>query len=1041
MSWLFDPSGLTPHGFCLLWEPGLIWTYATTDIVIGITYLAIPIALGTLVRKRRDLMFRQVFLLFAAFISLCGVSHLLDALTLWVPAYWLLALVKSAAAIVSLLTAIAVWRLMPVALRFPSNAQVRAQERELDRARAAAATHQRLIDMVKVAAVMLREIDGTIQFWSEGCERLYGWSAGEAIGRLSHDLLRTIFPASLADIEATIQLDGCWTGELHHRTRDNATVIVLVTMTLLDDVEGADRLVVETSTDVSALRAAQTELQQSEAQLASLVDTAADGVVVAGSDGQIRSVNPAMLAMFGYDRAADVIGQNLRLLMPLAEAMRHDSYIVAHRAGARPRVIGVPGRELLAVRRDGTAFPIDLSVSSFGFDGSRLLTGIIRDASVRKQSEMALSASEARLRLVQQVGGIAYSDRALSEPATLISEEFAQLYGLQPARRSITNEEWVTSLHPEDRDRVSAERTKLLQHGGTLTTEFRIFRLDGALRWIIMRCEVFADADGRPNRVIGAQQDITELVAGREALAVRQHELEERVAERTAALAKAEARFRGIFDSQFQFINLLALDGSVLEANRTALDAGGLMLSEVVGQPLWQTAWWPMHERDQLREEIAQAARGFASRRETELNGARGLPIWVDFSLTPARDPMTGEVTGIIAEGRDLTERRALANQLLQAQKMQALGQLSGGIAHDFNNILQAVSVAASLIADQVKDREPTRELAAKIVATSERGASITQRLLSFARQGDLRAEALSTADLLREMREVLAHTLGTTITVLATVPSDIPALIADRAQLETALINLSSNARDAMPGGGTLTLSAEPEHVGENDRHPADLEPGDYVRLDIADTGSGMDAATLRRVSEPFFTTKPVGHGTGLGVPMARGFAEQSGGALSIVSTPGVGTTATMWLRQAGIAPAGFAYDKPQSPAVARGPARILVVDDDDIVREMLAVSLEAAGFGVLVASRGLEAIALIETGETVDAMVSDLSMPGINGVTTILKVRALRPRLPCFLLTGHAGEIAHLAAENTFTVLRKPISRPELVANIEASLVSAGP
>jgi len=232
------------------------------------------------------------------------------------------------------------------------------------------------------------------------------------------------------------------------------------------------------------------------------------------------------------------------------------------------------------------------------------------------------------------------------------------------------------------------------------------------------------------------------------------------------------------------------------------------------------------------------------------------------------------------------------------------------------------------------------------------------------------------------------------------------------------------------------LLLSAEAETVADGDRHPAGLEPGDYVRLSVADDGTGMDAATLARASEPFFTTKPLGQGTGLGLAMVRGFAEQSGGALSITSTPGVGTTVTLWLRRASGDVARTPDEGIGAQITVQSSARILVVDDDDLVREMVAASLEDAGLTVLMASSGVEAVALIESGEVVDAMVSDLSMPGINGVTTIQKVRALRPRLPCFLLTGYVGERAALSAEDQFTLVRKPVSGRALVAQIEAGL-----
>jgi PAS domain S-box-containing protein len=576
--------------------------------------------------------------------------------------------------------------------------------------------------------------------------------------------------------------------------------------------------------------------------------------------------------------------------------------------------------------------------------------------------------------------------------------------------------------------------------GGSLASQFRIRRADGSVRWLAMRAEAFLDQEGRLLRVTSAQQDISEIVAAREASAARRDELVRLVEQRTAALAEAEARFHGIFDSQFQFIGLLAPDGTLLEANRTAVEAGGLTRDDVIGRPFWETGWWPTAERDRLRSDIADAARGMLVRHEVENTGAGGRALWVDFSLKPVRDRTTGAVTAIIAEGRDLTERRDLVGKLVQAQKVQALGQLASGIAHDFNNILQTVSGAAMLIERRAEDHDKIRRLARTTIDAAARGESITRRLLSFARRDELRSEAIEIGPLLKGMREVLAHTLGRIITVQAEAPAGLLSVLADRGQLETALVNLGTNARDAMPDGGTLTYSAEAVHVGEEGAHPAGLAPGDYVRVVATDTGSGMDAATLARVTEPFFTTKPPGQGTGLGLAMAKGFAEQSGGTLTIASTPGAGTAVSLWLRQAGddAVTRASEEDGVGQPGVAL--RRILVVDDDDLVRETISAQLEDAGFMTLVAASGGESLALIESGETVDALVCDLSMPGMDGVVTIEKARALRPGLPCFLLTGYVGDDAALSAGDAFILIRKPVAGRVLGARIEAALEVAG-
>jgi PAS domain S-box-containing protein len=512
--------------------------------------------------------------------------------------------------------------------------------------------------------------------------------------------------------------------------------------------------------------------------------------------------------------------------------------------------------------------------------------------------------------------------------------------------------------------------------------------------------------------------------------------LERQVAERTAALVDAETQFRAVFDSQFQSVAVLSLDGTVLLANRTALQAGRTA-ADVIGRRFWETDWWPNVERERLQTKIVKARTGAMVRREVQVGGAEGRSHWIDVSFKPVYDSASGEAKQIIAEWRDVTEMRELAEKLAQAQKVQALGQLAGGIAHDFNNILQSVSGAAMLIERRPEDLVRTRRLARSSIEAAARGASITQRLLSFARRGMLRAEVIATAEMLNSMREVLSHTLGTGIDVRVATIGTIPPILADRGQLETALVNLGTNARDAMPDGGTLSLSAEAMDAVDADARPADLAAGRYVRIRVSDTGCGITAATFTRLAEPFFTTKPLGSGTGLGLAMVKGFAEQSGGAMVVTSEVGVGTTVDVWLAQALDDASLNRIEETTGDRPARkAPVRIMLVDDDDLVRETLAEQMEDLGFTTVMASSGSEAVALIESGVALNALVSDLSMPGMSGVATIQRVRALRPDLPCFLLTGYVGEQAALEAGTTFTLVHKPISGRKLAARIEASL-----
>ena len=392
---------------------------------------------------------------------------------------------------------------------------------------------------------------------------------------------------------------------------------------------------------------------------------------------------------------------------------------------------------------------------------------------------------------------------------------------------------------------------------------------------------------------------------------------------------------------------------------------------------------------------------------------------------------------------REIEERQQTEAALHQAQKMQAVGQLAGGIAHDFNNVLQAVMGGVTLIRRRAGDTVAIQRLAGMVEDAARRGESVTRRLLAFSRREELRAAVLDVRDLLEGLREVLAATLGARIHVALEAPASLPPVLVDRGQLETVLLNLATNARDAMPGGGRLTLIAEVVPAGP--AAPAGLQVGDYVRLTVADTGRGMSAMTLARAAEPFFTTKPLGQGTGLGLAMARSFAQGSGGALAIDSEPGQGTQVALWLpvtaaEAASPAPAAPA-NTGQCCALAAGRrARVLLVDDEAMVREVLAAQLADAGFVVSESPNGAAALRRLERGENFDVLVSDLAMPGLDGVALIREAQRRQPGLPAILVTGYAGDVATLAVgaavDGAFVLMRKPVSGAQLADQVAALL-----
>nr|WP_294528367.1 hybrid sensor histidine kinase/response regulator [uncultured Rhodopila sp.] len=537
------------------------------------------------------------------------------------------------------------------------------------------------------------------------------------------------------------------------------------------------------------------------------------------------------------------------------------------------------------------------------------------------------------------------------------------------------------------------------------------------------------------------------------------------VQERTRKLQQTTALLRAIGNSSPDAIYAKDKAGRFLFANPAVLAVIGKPANEVIGRT---DADWH-GDADQAAAVMANDRRIIESGHGEVLEETWTAAGQRKRVFRSAKAPLRmedGTVVGVVAVSSDITplkdveaRLRGLTEELearvraevaaredaqaraAHAQRMQALGQLAGGIAHDFNNILQAVQGGAGLIERRADNPASVRRFARTVIEAAERGAAVTRRLLAFARRDDLRAERIDPAGLLDGLRDVLAQTLGSPITVRVQGASGLPAVMADRRQLETVLLNLATNARDAMQAGGTLTLAAAEDEIAAGRVHPAGLKPGRYIRLAVTDTGCGMDQATLDRAAEPFFTTKPQDQGTGLGLPMAKGFAEQSGGALTIESAPGRGTTVTLWLPVAGMR-SEAAQVQPGLAPVAGLPRRVLVVDDEDVVRETLVASLEEAGFAVLAAANGVEALALLEAGEAVDALVTDLSMPGMGGLALVHEAHLRRPGLPSVLLTGYAGEAAQLAVSggrpSGFSLLRKPVSAAQLVDRIEMVLAT---
>lgn len=384
----------------------------------------------------------------------------------------------------------------------------------------------------------------------------------------------------------------------------------------------------------------------------------------------------------------------------------------------------------------------------------------------------------------------------------------------------------------------------------------------------------------------------------------------------------------------------------------------------------------------------------------------------------------------------EIAEREKAEAALVQARKMEAMGQLTGGIAHDFNNLLQVVSGSLDLIAGRSVDDERTQHLTSSALAAVDRGRRLTSQLLSFSRIQRIELKPVRVADLLAGIEELLVRTVDPTVKLRIDADNAPEAVVADAVQLELALLNLALNARDAMPRGGDLSVTLRHHRLAGRD----DVEDGDYLGITVTDTGEGIAPEILPRVFEPFFTTKPTGDGSGLGLSMVFGMARQSGGTVDIESTPGKGTSVTIFLRQAGsLQPAG-----PVSRAAAPGDLeqlaglKILIVDDEPIVREVVADMLASMGCTVVTAENGKMAIDLVKR-EDPAAMLLDFAMPGMNGAEVARAVLADRPDTKIVFATGFAqSDAIDSAVGAEAIVLRKPFSPNALAESLRRALAS---
>jgi len=759
--------------------------------------------------------------------------------------------------------------------------------------------------------------------------------------------------------------------------------------------------------DISARKRA----EEAVVWLAAIVESSQDAIYGGDVDGKLSSWNKGAELMYGYT-AEEAIGQNVSFLVPPG---RHDELPLLSEKLKNGLLTHT--YETVRVAKDGRLVDVSVSISAV-LDSSGNRTGvsaIARDITAQKRVAEALRKANETSVYASPIPIIAADARRL---VTVWNPAAEKLLGWSEAEVIGTPN---PSIPPEEELGTVTLHRRLLA-GETITgVEAQRRKRDGSLVSVSLSAAPLLDENRQVRGIIGFLTDITERKCAEE------------------ALRKAEEKYRGIFENAVEGIYQTTPDGKYISANPALARMLGFDSPEEL-----VSARDDVRNQEYVNPELRSAfvrsieEHDVVHSFEYQVYRKDGKIIWVSESAHAVRDT-TGEILHFEGTVQDITERRELEQQLRQMQKIEAIGRLAGGVAHDFNNILMAISSYSELLARKIPKDDPSQRYPEEILRATNRGSSLTQGLLAFSRKQVVSPKVVELNGLITQQIEMLERLIPADIE-LKLVPSGAPIHVRiDVSQMEQVVMNLIINARDAMPNGGEIIIETGNADLDQGACEPENApEPGRFVMLAVSDNGCGMDAETKAHIFEPFFTTKEQGKGTGLGLATVFGIVNQNSGSIFVHSEPGHGTTFKIYLPHVGTAEQSEDISIPRGLDVS-GDETILLVEDQEAVRESAAEYLAENGYSVLTASRGLEALEIAQQRkEPIHLLLTDVVMPHMSGRELSVRLTSIHPETKVIFMSGYSNNLLsnQQVLDPRHELLQKPFRLEALGQRIRETL-----